>query len=1034
MSMAQKAVERPIFTIMVVLVVIILGGLALTRLPIDLLPDVTFPSLSISTSYGNAAPEEIEQLVTRPIEEALAAVPGVESIESESSEGNSRVRISFNWGTDLDAASNDVRDRLDRIVSVLPAEASRPSLWKFDLSATPIMQIGVTSELSQLELRRLISDRIEYRLERVPGIAAVSVRGGLDREIHINLDPDKIKGLRVPLDQVLSAIRAANVNLPAGSVTSGKSEINIRTPGEFTSLDQLRQTVVLERGGAPITLEQIAAVEDSWARVTRHTRINGQTGVQISLNKQSGTNTVAVARAAQKEIANINRDIPQVKLLPIMDSSVYISRSIRNVGMSAFFGGILAIFVLLFFLRNIKSTAIISTAIPVSVIATFGLLYFSGLTLNLMSLGGLALGVGMLLDNSIVVLENIYRLREKGMGKKQASIEGTKEVTSPIIASTLTTLAVFLPLIFIRGMSGILFKQLSYVIGFSILCSMVTALTLVPMLSSRLLSLTDPQARPDESLGKKLYHRVGGLLSALEDRYKRLLHLALDHRLATVLIAAGLLAGSLLLIPLVGTELMPETDEGEIRVNVEMEPGTKLDITDAVMQRLEGLVQNEVPELRNMVTITGGGGWGAAESHTGFMRLSLVQQNERKRSGEEVANHLRPLLGNIPGAKIRVQPSAGMMALSRLTGGGRLEVLIRGHDLERAGTLAREVQGIMDSVDGVTDSRINRSIGAPEELVLVDRQKAAELGLSVQQIASMLQTVLSGRTAGYYSEDGKEYSIVLQVADEDRGSLEEILNLTLTNSAGAPIVLRNAVSIERGVGATEIERQDQERVTSINANITGRDLGSIIRDIRSKLQGIAIPPDLAVVFGGDYEEQQKSTRELMVGFILALILVYMVMASQYESLRDPFVVMFSVPFAIIGVVLMLFLTGTTFNIQSYIGIIMLGGIVVNNAILLVNTTNQLRRDEKLGVREAIEESGRRRLRPILMTASTTILAMIPMAIGIGEGGEAQAPMARAVVGGMLSSSLITLVFVPVVYSYFEERSRRRKKPAPALEQ
>ncbi len=1024
MSMAKKSVERPIFTIMVVLIILILGGLALSRLPIDLMPDITYPTLSVSTSYGNAAPEEIENLISRPIEEAVAAVPGVESIQSESSEGNSNVRISFTWGTDLDAASNDLRDRLDRIASSLPEGAGRPALRKFDISATPIMMIGVISDLDPLELRKLISDRIEYRLERVPGIAAISVRGGLTREIHVNLDPARIKALRIPLDQVINAIRAANINLPAGSVTGGNSEITIRTPGEFTSLEELGKTVVLQRGGSSITLEQIALVDDSWAKVTRHTRINGQTGVQISLNKQSGTNTVAVAKATLAELEQINLDVPQVKLIPIMDSSIYINRSIRNVGMSAVLGGILAIFVLLFFLRNLRSTAIISTAIPVSVIATFGLLYFSGFTLNLMSLGGLALGVGMLLDNSIVVLENIYRLREKGMSKMEAAVEGAREVTAPIIASTLTTLVVFLPLIFVRGMSGIMYKQLSYVVAFSIFCSLITALTLVPMLSSRLLSVTDPHKQVGESWSTRLYHSVGDFLSRLENNYKQLLHYALHHRLIVVTIAVALLGGALLLIPMIGSELMPESDEGEIRVNVELEAGTKLEITDQIMKQAEEIVINSVPELKNMVVNSGGGGWGAASSNIGFMRISLVNQNQRKRSSEQVANQLRGQLSTIPGARIRVQPGAGLFVFRMLQGGGRLEIIIRGHDLDKGGALARQIQGIVESVDGVTDSNISRSTGSPENLVMVDRQKAAELGLSVQQIAAMLQTLLSGRTAGYYREDGKEIGIILQIDEQHTSSIDDVLNLTLTNSTGEPIVLRNVVTLKSGVGPSQIQRLDQERVTRVNANVTGRDLSSIITDIRAKLQEISIPPDLSVTFGGDAEEQEKSFRELMLGFILALILVYMVMASQYESLRDPFVVMFSVPFAIIGVVLMLFLTGTTFNIQSYIGMIMLGGIVVNNAILLVDTTNQLRKQDGMEVHAAIEEAGRRRLRPILMTASTTVLAMIPMAIGIGEGGEAQAPLARAVVGGMISSALITLVLVPVIYSFFEVRKHK----------
>jgi hydrophobic/amphiphilic exporter-1 (mainly G- bacteria), HAE1 family len=1027
MKLAQRSVERPVFTSMVVLIIIILGGIAFFRLPIDLMPDITFPTLSVSTSYGNASPEEVEELITRPIEQSMAAVPGVQSIDSESSSGSSNVRLSFAWGTNLEEASNDMRDRLDRVISALPDDASRPVLRKFDISATPIMMLGVTSELPPLQLRQLIDNQIQYRLERVPGVAAIFVRGGLEREIHVNLDPDKIKALRMPLDQIISAVRASNINLPAGSVISGNKEIIIRTPGEFNTIDELRNTVILERNGSMITLGQIADVEDSWGKITRYTRINNTPGVQISINKQSGTNTVAVAKAVIKEIDKINADMPQISLIPVMDSSVYIRRSINNVGMAAVLGGILAIFVLLLFLRNVKSTMIISTAIPISIIATFGLLYFSGFTLNIMTLGGLALGIGMLLDNSIVVLENIFRLREKGMDQKEAAIQGSSEVAAPIIAATITTLVVFLPLIFMRGMSGVMFKQLAYVIAFSILCSLVTALTIVPMLSSRMLTLSSKSPVKTKSFKDKMFNVIGEYLVALENRYKNLLHLALNHRMITAVSAASLLGLSLLLIPLVGTELMPATDEGEIRVNVEMEIGTKLEITDAKMKQIEAIITKAVPELKNMISFTGGTGWSSATSNTGFIRMSLVSLSERKRSSEEISQELRKLLGGLPGTKARITAGSSIMLFRRLqSDAGRLEIIIRGHDLAFASKLAAQIKKLIDTVDGVTDSNISRTTGTPEELVMVDRQKASELGLTVQQIARTLQIVLSGSSAGVYREDGKEFTILMQVTEDKKKSLDDVLNLTVTNSKGVPVVLKNVVSVKPGLGAVEIDRQNQERVTSVNANISGRDMGSIISDIRVRMRELAIPEDFAVVFGGDYEEQKSASRELLMSFVLALILVYMVLASQYESLRDPFVVMFSVPFAIIGVVLVLFLTKTTFNIQSYIGSIMLGGIVVNNAILLVDTTNQLRRSEGLGVREAIEEAGRRRLRPILMTASTTILGLMPMAIGMGEGGEAQAPLARAVVGGMLSSALITLIFVPVVYSYFEEKSRKRK--------
>ncbi|MDD3235872.1 MAG: efflux RND transporter permease subunit, partial [Candidatus Cloacimonetes bacterium] len=925
MSLSQRAVDRPIFTVMVVLIVVIIGAVSLSRLPVDLMPDITYPTLSVSTSYGNASPEEMETLITRPIEEAVTAVPGVQSIESQSSEGNSNVRIAFSWGADLDAASNDLRDRLDRVAGSLPDDAGRPTLRKFDLSATPILEMGITSKLPPLQLRQLISNQIEYRLERVPGVAAINVRGGLEREIHVNLDPQKVKALQIPLDKVISAIKTSNLNLPAGSLISADKEITIRTPGEYKSLAELRSSVVFKRGGTPITLEQIASVEDAWVKITRYTRINGEPGVQISLNKQSGTNTVDVAKAALAEITKINMDIPQVKIVPIMDTSVYIRRSISNVSQSALLGGILAIFILLLFLRNIKSTAIISTAIPASIIATFALLYFNGFTLNLMTLGGLALGVGMLLDNSIVVLENIYRLRETGMGSREAAVKGTEEVTAPIIASTLTTLVVFLPLIFVRGMSGVMFQQLSYVVAFSIFCSLFTALTLVPMLSSRLLTLVDPNAKPHESFGMRVYHGVGRLLTNLEQGYKKILHRALKHRYITVVSATSILGLSILLVPFVGKELMPASDEGEVRISLEMAIGTKLSITDGKMKQLEAIVKKSVPEIKNMVCSVGGSGWGSATSNTGSIRVSLVSQNQRTRSSEQVCNDLRKLVSGISGAKIRIQPSTNLMVFRRMqSSAGRLEVVIRGHDLDVGAALARQIQKIVEDVKGVTDTNLSRSTGSPEELVVVDRDKASELGLSVQDIAQMLQTVLSGSKAGTYRETGKEYSILVQMDEKDKSSLDEVLNLTLTNTAGEPIVLRNVVKVESGEGASEIERQNQERITTIDANIAGRDMGSIINDIRTKLRDVPIPQDFSVVFGGDYEEQQKSFKELMLGFILALILVYMVMACQYESLQDPFVVMFSVPFAAIGVILMLFLSGTTFNIQSYIGCIMLG--------------------------------------------------------------------------------------------------------------
>lgn len=1016
MKTAAFSVKRPIFTTMVTLCVIIIGGMALTRLPVDLLPDITYPTLSVSTSYEQASPEIIEELITRPIEQAMSAVPGVEEVSSFSTEGSSNVQITFSWGIDLDAAANDIRDRLDRVIPQLPDDAERPSLRKFDPSAFPILVLGASSNLDPLESRRIIDDDIKYRIERVPGVAAMDVWGGLEREIHVDMIPDRLKALDLSAARVIQAIRTANIALPAGSIESGTWDLTLRTAGEFTNLEDLRQTTVTIRNNVPVRLGQVAEVTDRYERVRRLVRVDGEPGLRISVNKQSGTNTVEVARQVLAEIERINNDIPQIRITPIIDTSEYIQQSITNVGRAALYGGLFAVVVLLVFLGNIRSTAVIATAIPVSIIGTFAMIYLGGFTLNLMTLGGLALGVGMLVDNAIVVLENIFRLREDGVSPETASVRGTGEVSSAIIASTITTLTIFLPLVFVRGMAGIMFYQLAMVVAFALLCSLAVALTLIPMLSARLLASGKYKKRRSSAI---LFRVLATGNAALENFYKRSLSLALTHRIATLGITVLIFAASLLMIPEIGTELMPQTDEGEVRVDIETAVGTRLDITDRLVRDVEKIVFSQVPELKSVVTRIGGSHWRGGGANEGQLRIALVSQSERNRSSGAIAADLRPQLAHIPGAVIRTREGQGLFLIRRATGGGteRVEIEIRGYDLTISDALAQRISEIIDGVDGVTDTIVSRSTGAPEQVVTVDRLKAEAMGVSVQEINEILQTVIAGSRAGNYRDGGQEYPIRVKVKDAEYFSVRELLDTTVINSAGIPVVLRNMVDVRSGTGPLQIERKNQERIVTVRANIDGRDMGSILKDVRKELDTIALPSGFAINYGGDYEEQREAFRELLIGLVLALVLVYMVLASLYESLRDPFVVMFSVPLAIIGVIWMLYATGTTFNLQSYIGCIMLGGIVVNNAILLVDYTNQLRSGGVLVMREAILEACRRRLRPILMTALTTIFALIPLAVGFGEGGEAQAPMARAVIGGLMSSALITLIVIPVIYSF-----------------
>jgi HAE1 family hydrophobic/amphiphilic exporter-1 len=1014
MSVSRFAARRPVLTVMVTLIVVVVGITAMARLPVDLMPDISFPSLSIFTSYSNTSPDIIEQLVTRPVEEAMSAVPGVEEIYSSSSEGSSNVRLSFAWGTDLEAASNDVRDRLDRVIPRLPSDADRPRLFKFDASSAPVLTIGASGALDPLALRQMVDEQVIYRLERVPGVAAVDIWGGTRREVRVNLRLEQLKALQIPVDQIVSRIRSGNVEQPVGSVYRGNQQVNVRASGVFASPEDLRATVIAVRDGVPVRLGQIAEVGDAVQDVTRIARINGQPGIQISISKQSGKNTVEVARTVRREVERINQDLPQIRLTVLNDSSQYIRYSINNVGSAALYGGLIALLVLLFFLRHLGSTAVIATSIPVSIVATFALMYFSRFTLNMISLGGLALGVGMLLDNSIVVLENIFRYRESGTAPMPAAVQGSEEVSSAVVASTLTTLVVFLPLIFVRGMAGVMYQQLALVISFALGCSLLAALTLVPMLSARFLHLGQAGAP------RRRFAPIGRALAALERGYDRLLRFTLDR---SGLVLSGVLLvllASLLLAPLLGNELLPATDQGQVRINASLERGTRLEVTDEKFRTvIEPIVLAAVPEAETVVSNVGGS--------SGQISINLKPKAQRSRSDEQIASDLRDRLAMVPGVQIRARTGQGFFMLRMGGGGGteRVQIEIRGHDLAAADELASRLQAAVERVDGITDVQVSREAGNPEEHLIIDRGRAADLNITPQQVATALQTVISGAQAGSFRQGGSEYPIVVRLQEAEEMSLEQMLGLPIFAAEGRPVVLGSLVRAETRSGPARIERRDQERVVTVSANTDGRSMGPLVRDVREAIRSVAVPRDFAIMLSGDYAEQQQANRELAISIALAVLLVYMVMAAQFESLRDPFIVMFSIPLAVIGVVLMLLATGTAFNMQSGIGALMLGGIVVNNAILLVDHANLLRRRDRLPLRQAVEEAGRHRLRPILMTALTTTFGLLPLALGLGEGGEVQAPLARTVIGGLLSATFITLLVVPAVYFILEGRREQR---------
>jgi HAE1 family hydrophobic/amphiphilic exporter-1 len=1033
MSIPRLAIHRPVTMFMISGVITLLGVISLTKLPVDLMPEFEQPQLTVRTSYTGVGPLEMEELITRPMEQAVSAVPGVTRVESTSSEGNSQVRLNFDWGTDLAEAADEVRTRVDRMRNRLPEDADPPTIFKFDANTLPIIQLGIEGDYDPVTLRELAQNEISPRFERVDGVAAVNVNGGLRRQIHVELSKEKITALNLSVNQVVNGIRQENQNTPLGEVYQGDATFLVRSQGQFTSLEDIRNLVVMTREGVPVYLRDIAEVKDTTEQRRSFMRINGRPGVQLQVQKQSGKNTVEVAHGVKEEVERVNREVPGIKMIVMQDNSLFIERAINNVQEHALIGGVLVVLIIFAFLRDFRSTLIVSTSIPVSVIGTFALLYFGGFTLNTMTFGGLALGIGMIVDAAIVVLENTHRHLHMGKDRMTAAIEGSEEVWSAILASTLTHIAVFVPLLFLSGTASILFTQLSVVVMFSLVMSLFVAVTIVPVLCSRWLKTADEE-REAKGLMATLYRASEGFLERMDEGYRKAIHVALNHRPTVIGAAAALVVAAYLMVPLIGVELMPQTDEGEVNVNAELGVGTRVERTEEALLKLEEMVKANVPEHVTIITNGGGGGnnfgggGGGGQTNRGQIRIQLVPRDQRTRTTEEISIDLRRKLAGLPGVIVRANPAGGNFQLQRLLGGGggnnqdsRLALEIRGHDLDDARRVAVDAQQLMESTPGLADVRVGREEGRPEISVRVDRPKAATLGLTVQSVANTIQTNVAGTTAAQFRERGNEYPIVVQLRQSDREEVNDVGDVLLSTPTGQVVPAKNVMITTRDSGPVQIDRKNMERVTRVNAQ-TEIPLSEAVAAVQAKIDQdqIRVPPDFSVGFGSEVEEQAKSFQQLQLVLVLAVLLVYAVMASQYESLRDPFIIMFSIPVAAIGVVLSLWLTGTSFSMQAYIGIIMLAGIVVSNAILLVDYINTLRQRDKMPLREAVELGGRTRLRPILMTSIATMLGLVPMAMGLGDGGELQAPLARVVIGGLLASTLVTLVLVPAVYTLFEE--------------
>lgn len=1036
MNLTKISVDRPITTIMASLIVIVISAVAFSRLPIDLMPDVSYPSITVSMTYDGAAPEEIETLLARPMEQALGSVSNIDRIDSSCEEGRALIRLRFEWGSNLEDVVNDVRQRVDRIRGAVPEGADPPVIYRYDFRQSPILRLGVAADMAPKDLRRLADDYLKPRFERVVGVAAAEVEGGLRREIQVNLNSARLNAVNMTPGMVVARIREENLDLPAGEVQEGDLELMVRTKGQFSSVADLDRIIVATRDGVPIYLRDVAEVVDGLEEERQVFRINGENGIRLSIVKQSTSNTVEVARLVQEEAQRLMLDRPDLTVATLFDSSHFIEDAIAGVRSAAISGSILALVILIVFLRNLRSTFIVAMSIPFAVMASFALIYFAGFTLNIVSFGGLAIGIGMLVDNSIVVLENIFRHREAGMSGREAALKGTSEVTLPIVASTLTTIVVFVPLLFLTGPAKIMFGQLSYVVSFSLICSLVVALTLIPMLCSRLLVVESREAMQNETIRHRIYRIGAAVLDSVDYAYRGLLDRALKHRFAV-------LAGSMILlgvaIPfgrIIPFEYMPTSDQDEVDVDAEMDPGTSLAVMDARFTRIENIIRETIPgEFRHLETSFGlSTSMRGGASNEGEVEVGLLPASERTLSSDEIAAKLRDALADMDSMRIRTRPGGGLFIFRMMEGDDSISIDIRGYDRAEAERIALEVAEKLESIPGVAGVRQGQQQAQPVLGLNIDRAKAADAGLSVSQIARELRTNFGGDIATRYREGGDEYEVMVRLREEDRLTSEDLGDLWMVTPSGARVPISNFLSQKRDTGPTRINRVDQQRSVTVTAGLEPEaTLGNVMQVVRRELADIEMPEDFSLVYGGEYKDQVESYRQLAVGMLLAFVLVYMVMAAQFESLIHPLIIMFAIPFAAIGVILALVATETTLNIQSILGMTMLGGIVVNNAIILIDYTNLLRREHGYSLIEAVEEAGRHRLRPILMTTSTTLLGLAPMAIGVGSGSELQAPMARVVVGGLTTSTLITLVFVPVLYVVVEEFLARFRRTAAASE-
>jgi len=1028
MKIPEFSVKRKVTTAMLAMILVVLGSIAFTRLGLDFFPDLEFPTVSVITVYRGASSEDIENTITKPLEQIINSVSRVKKVNSMTIEGASVIMVEFEWGTNLDFAAQDIRDQIGLYRSYIPEEATDPLVVKFNFSQFPIIFGGITANMPTVQLKELIEDEVAPRLERIDGVASVQIFSTDVREILVNVDKPALESRNLSLDQILTALRMENLNLPAGHVVERHSEFLVRTVGEFESIDDIRNTVIgITESGQPIYLKDVADVVDGMKESRFVSRIQRQKGVIYTINKRSGANTVITAEAVKKELARIQETLPpDVQFWPFMDQADMIQRVIRRTGNNALVGGILAIFFILIFLRNWRPTLTIALAIPLSVITTFIALYLAGYTLNLLTLGGLALGIGMLVDNAVVVIENIFRHIEEGEEREEAAKKGASEVGMAITASTLTTIAVFFPMVFAQGITGRLTRGLALSIAFALVASLFVALTIVPLVASLLFK--------DDRRGKG---KDGGERIRFEktrNAYRSILHGALKRRGWVLGGVFGMFLLSFVLVPFLGTEFMPAMDRDMLILRVKMPVGTSLEETNRVTTMVEELMARE-PEVITVSAQVGSaaeedpsdlaGGFSNTGPHEGVLWVGLVEQGSRKASDMEILERIRRKLPRLKDVKFEAM-DLGQMMMGGAT--APVEIKVFGKDIFRLREIADNLVERIRDVEGLRDVTHTFSEGKPEYQIRIDREKASRMGLMVSQVANTVQAASLGKVATRFRQGNEEIDIRVRFKKDSRDSLEDIRSIPLMTPMNSTVRLDQVAAISTGEGPIRIDRENQARVVTVTANIAGRDLGSVVRDIKDRIAGVekSLPTGYFIELGGQYEDMQEAFLIMAGAFLLATLLVYMIMASQFESFRHPFVIMFTIPLGLIGVILALLVSGKPVSLPVLIGFIILAGIAVNNGIVMVDYINQLKR-RGVEKKEAILQACAVRLRPVLITAFTTILGMLPMALSTSAGSEMRAPMAVAVVGGLVATTFLTLFVIPIVYSLIDRVSFKEKR-------